>query len=53
VVRAVSIDLDLLELTGGDLVLEEDVEVGVGETLWLWEAEEGPDESEDVDTGPL
>ena len=33
VVRAIRIDLDLAELAGADLVLEEHVQLGVGETL--------------------
>ena len=33
VVRAERIDLDLAELAGRDLILEENIEIGVGETL--------------------
>lgn len=35
VVRAVWVDFDAAELAGRNTVLEEDIEIGVGETLWF------------------
>lgn len=35
VVGTEGVDFDLAELAGGNLVLEEDIEIGVGETLGM------------------
>lgn len=48
VVGAVGIDFDLSELASGDVVLEQDIEIGIGETLWLRKTEVSPDYTEKV-----
>ena len=46
-----AVDNGGLELACGNLLLEEDVEFGVGAALGLGEAEEGPDEAEEAGAG--
>lgn len=52
VIRAERIDLHFPEITGTDLVLEEDIHIGVGEAFWLRKAKVGPEETEEIHAAP-
>lgn len=40
------------ELAGADLVGEEHVQFTISTSLWFWETEEGPDDTEGVEAEP-
>lgn len=51
-VAAEDVDVGALELAGGNLVLEENVELAVGAALGLGETEVDPDNAEEAGAGP-
>ena len=46
------VDLGLSKSAGRNAVLEEDIELSVGTSLWLWKTEIGPDGEEEAESGP-
>lgn len=46
-----AVDSGALEVARGHLLLEEDVEFGIGAALGLGKAEEGPDKAEEAGAG--